>query len=273
MIENKKLHKEAMHVLKLTSRTFYIPINLLEPTLKNTVASAYLCMRAIDEIEDHEMLDPKTKQALLYATSALLNNENGFDVVKYRQLLKEYESILPEVTLRLGDWIMICPEGIVGKVKESTSIMANGMADWAGKGWYIRSEEELNDYTYYVAGLVGVMLSDIWKWYDNTETDTDLAIAFGRGLQSVNILRNQQEDHERGVNFIPDEWELDDMFHYATQNLSLGKKYMKDINNRNILLFCKIPLALAEKTLKALKNGREKISRKEVETIVGEITK
>ena len=67
-----KLQKEAMHVLKLTSRTFYIPIKLLNPTLRKTVGSAYLCMRAIDEIEDHEELNPDSKQHLLKATSKLL---------------------------------------------------------------------------------------------------------------------------------------------------------------------------------------------------------
>ncbi|WP_226035169.1 squalene/phytoene synthase family protein [Aquibacillus saliphilus] len=271
MSEAKKLQKEAMQVLKDTSRTFYIPISLLEPTLKKTVASAYLCMRAIDEIEDHEQLKPETKQNLLNAISTLL--KDNFDATKYRGLLEQHEAILPEVTLRLGDWITVCPNGIVEKVKESTSVMASGMADWARKDWCIKSKEELDDYTYYVAGLVGVMLSDIWKWYDNTETDKELAIAFGRGLQSVNILRNQQEDQVRGVSFMPDDWNRDDMFHYATTNLSLADEYMKDIKNRNILLFCKIPLALANKTLKALKNGREKISRNEVEAIVEQATK
>lgn len=260
-----------MHVLKDTSRTFYIPISLLEPTLKKTVASAYLCMRAIDEIEDHEMLDQDTKQALLYSTSLLLKSE--FDATAYQELLEPFESILPEVTLRLGDWIRVCPEGIVNKVKESTSIMAAGMADWVNKEWRITSKEELDDYTYYVAGLVGVMLSDIWKWYDNTETDRELAIAFGRGLQSVNILRNQQEDQERGVSFFPNDWTRDDMFHYATTNLSLADDYMKDIKTRNIHLFCKIPLALANKTIKALKNGQEKITRNEVNAIVEQATK
>lgn len=270
MIDEKRLQKEAMKVLKLTSRTFYIPITLLEPTLKKTVASAYLCMRAIDEIEDHEMLQPEIKQYLLQSISALLKSE--FDNERYQQLLEEYKTFLPEVTLRLGDWLRICPEGIVEQVKESTSIMAAGMGDWAMKDWQITSKEELDDYTYYVAGLVGVMLSDIWKWYDNTETDKELAIAFGRGLQSVNILRNQEEDSDRGVNFMPDNWNRDDMFHYATTNLNLGQEYIKDITNRNILIFCKIPLALADKTLKALKSGREKITRNEVESIVDQMT-
>ncbi|SES01745.1 squalene/phytoene synthase family protein [Salipaludibacillus aurantiacus] len=266
MYHDKKLQKEAMHMLKLTSRTFYIPITLLEPVLKKAVASAYLCMRAIDEIEDHHTLDSTTKQYLLRETGALL--ETNFDNEAYLRLVRPYRHLLPEVTVRLGDWLETCPADITGKVKESTRTMALGMADWTEKNWNIRTKEDLDDYTYYVAGLVGVMLSDIWEWRDGTKTDRDMAVAYGRGLQTVNILRNQDEDQERGVSFVPDGWTRDDLFAYAERNLALGDKYMKDLNSRSIILFCKVPLALAKKTLKALKNGREKISRNEVEETV-----
>ena len=131
MSTDTKLQKEAMHILKLTSRTFYIPIKLLNPTLRKTVGSAYLCMRAIDEIEDHEELEAEIKQHLLRSISKLLQSD--FDDVAYQQLLKPYENLLPEVTLRLGDWLIVCPENIIGKVKESTSIMADGMALWVEK--------------------------------------------------------------------------------------------------------------------------------------------
>lgn len=267
--ETAKLEKEAMHVLKLTSRTFYIPIKLLKSTLRETVASAYLCMRAIDEIEDHVDLEPEIKQKLLVETSKLL--KEPFDDEAYDDLVKPYQQNLPEVTLRLGDWLRFCPSGIVGKVKESTSLMAIGMAKWVEKNWQVRTKDDLDDYTYYVAGLVGVMLSDIWQWYDGTETSRDLAIGYGRGLQAVNVLRNKEEDAERGVRFFPDNWSRDDMFAYAEENLAMADKYMEDIHTKNIRLFCKIPLALAKKTLKALKSGKEKMSRAEVEETVEEI--
>ncbi|QKY71063.1 squalene/phytoene synthase family protein [Lentibacillus sp. CBA3610] len=270
MSEAKQLQKDANNILKQTSRTFYIPITLLKSPLNQTVGSAYLCMRAVDEIEDNEELDSETKQHLLRSTSKLLKQDN-FDEQGYRELVHPYDTQLPEVTLRLGDWIKICPAGIVENVKESTSVMAAGMADWAERGWDIKDETDLDDYTYYVAGLVGVMLSDIWKWYDGTETDRELAIGYGRGLQAVNILRNQDEDSERGVSFVPDGWTRDDLFTYTEKNLAKADEYMKDINTRTIKLFCRIPLALAKRTVKALKEGREKISRQEVETIVEDI--
>lgn len=264
-----KLQKDAMHVLKLTSRTFYIPIKLLNPTLRKIVGSAYLCMRAIDEIEDHEELHSETKQHLLYATSKLLQTK--FDNAAYIELVKPYEELLPEVTLRLGDWLSVCPGSFIEKVQESTSIMADGMAKWVEKDWVVKTKEDLDEYTYYVAGLVGVMLSDIWSIYDGTETDRELAIAYGRGLQVVNMLRNQDEDADRGVHFIPDGWTRADMFNYAELNLNKAEDYINSIKTKNILLFCKIPHTLARKTLNALTSGKEKMDRTEVETTVDEI--
>ncbi|HLQ72821.1 MAG TPA: squalene/phytoene synthase family protein [Bacillota bacterium] len=268
-----KLEKEAMKMLKETSRTFFIPISMLGKTLKKTVGSAYLCMRAIDEIEDHEELDLETKASLLRQTSDLLRKDS-FDNEQYLQLIEPYEHQLPEVSVRLADWLDVCPTDIVSEVKESTATMAVGMADWTTKNWDIQTKEDLDDYTYYVAGLVGVMLSDIWKWHADIDTDKDLAIGYGRGLQAVNILRNEDEDlDERGVSFMPEGWTRDDMFAYAEDNLRAADEYMKDITNRRINLFCKIPLALAKKTLEAMQSGKEKMSRVEVEEVVDEITK
>lgn len=272
MSNQKQLEKEAMHVLKETSRTFYIPITLLKRTLRLTVGSAYLCMRAIDEIEDHETMATDIKIRLLKETQKLLVASGDFDTTAYDQLVAPYQGQLPEVTLRLGDWLDVCPDGIVRKVREATAEMAGGMADWVEKDWVIHTKADLDDYTYYVAGLVGVMLSDIWKWYDGTETDHDLAVGFGRGLQAVNILRNQHEDYaERGVRFIPEGWTRDDVFDYARNNLQLGEAYLKDIQTKTITLFCKIPLRLAIRTLNAMEDGKEKMSRTEVEDVVEEV--
>lgn len=267
---NKVLQKEAMRVLKETSRTFYIPITFLQKELKMAVATAYLAMRAIDEIEDHEEIDNDTKHALLMATSELL--QKPFDANAYAALLAPQQDKLPEVTLRLADWLEACPARALPLVTAATSEMATGMAKWAKANWQVSTREDLDDYTYYVAGLVGVMLSDLWYEFEGIQTDRDLAIGYGRGLQAVNILRNEQEDlNERGVSFVPDGWGRPELFAYAAENLAKADEYMKSINKRTVLLFCRLPLALAHKTLKALRDGREKVSRAEVEQTVEEI--
>ncbi len=268
--DQKTLYKEAMQVLKETSRTFYIPITFLKNDLKMSVAAAYLAMRAIDEIEDHEMLSNDVKFDLLTGTSELL--KETFDAKAYEVLLAPYADQLPEVTLRLADWLTFCPEGSRKIVQASTSEMSFGMAKWAKANWQVHTREDLDDYTYYVAGLVGTMLSELWAWGADIQTDRDLAIGYGRGLQAVNILRNQHEDmDERGVSFVPDGWTREDLFAYAEENLAKADLYMKDINKRTVLLFCRLPLALAHKTLNAMKDGREKITRAEVEKTVNEV--
>ncbi len=268
--DQKRLYKEAMQVLKDTSRTFYIPITFLKNDLKVSVAAAYLAMRAIDEIEDHENLSNDVKFDLLSATSELL--KDTFDEEAYHALLAPYADQLPEVSLRLADWLTFCPEESRKIVQASTSEMAFGMAKWAKANWQVHTREDLDDYTYYVAGLVGTMLSELWAWGANVQTNRELAIGYGRGLQAVNILRNQHEDlDERGVSFVPEGWTRDDLFAYAEENLAKADLYMKDINKRTILLFCRLPLALAHKTLKAMQEGREKMTRAEVEQTVDEI--
>lgn len=268
--DQKRLYKEAMQVLKDTSRTFYIPITFLKNDLKVSVAAAYLAMRAIDEIEDHEELSNDMKFDLLTTTSELL--KDSFNEEAYQALLAPYADQLPEVTLRLADWLTFCPEESRKIVQASTSEMAFGMAKWAKANWQVRTREDLDDYTYYVAGLVGTMLSELWAWGADVQTDRELAIGYGRGLQAVNILRNQHEDlDERGVSFVPEGWTREDLFAYAEENLAKADLYMKDINKRTILLFCRLPLALAHKTLKAMQEGREKMTRAEVEQTVEEV--
>ncbi|MFB5282072.1 squalene/phytoene synthase family protein [Peribacillus sp. Hz7] len=266
MMEQNLLHKKAMDFLLTTSRTFFIPISHLPSGLQEAIGSAYLCMRAIDEIEDDSKLPADTKIFLLQSVAKLL--QEGHSAARIESLFTPFKKDLPEVTLLLSDWIAYCPPGALDKVLESTIEMAEGMAKWVAKNWTIETESDLDDYTYYVAGLVGVMLSDIWKWYDGTETNREQAIAFGRGLQTVNILRNRDEDAERGVQFFPKGWGFAEMLAHTEKNLAMAEKYCQTIQTKDIVHFCKIPLELAKATLVALKKGKEKINRVEVTEIV-----
>lgn len=271
MSKNTNLYNEAIDMLRATSRTFFIPINGLTPNLKEAVASAYLCMRAIDEIEDHQQLPASTKISLLNKVGNLL--ESSFSERDFSALFSPYQSSLPDVTLRIHDWIQVAPKSIQEKIFYWTSVMSKGMAKWVGKDWDIQTQEDLNSYTYYVAGLVGLLLDDIWKWHDGTSTDRELAVAYGRGLQAVNIIRNRKEDLERGVDFFPDGWDFPEMFGYAKRNLSKADRYVEELEKGPILDFCKIPLALAHGTLKAIELGKTKLSRDSVLKIVQKVTK
>lgn len=184
------LRDNALTILQETSRTFYIPISRLPDRLLEAVASAYLCMRAIDEVEDHPDLDNFSKSQILRQISLNLQAGTENSTKEDFAFGLVHREILPEVTLRIGEWAMLAPDSIAPRVWDATAAMADRMAYWAGNNWDIRTEIELDQYTFSVAGAVGLLLSDLWNWYDGTQTNRSYAIGFGRGLQAVNIARN-----------------------------------------------------------------------------------
>ena len=268
------LRHRALETLKQTSRTFYIPIVRLPGELQDAVASAYLCMRAIDEIEDTPDLDNYTKAKLLRSIS--LRMQEVTDIDTYTRIgsdLTAYSDILPEVSLCIGEWASLAPESIAPRICDATAAMADRMAYWAEQNWEITTESDLDRYTFSVAGAVGLLLSDLWSWYDNTNTDRTQAIAFGRGLQAVNIVRNQGEDSQRGVSFIPEGWSNRDVQDYARKQLKQAKLYIESLpKDSPALSFCQIPYVLAKGTLDAISLGKPKLSRHDVLNLVEKVT-
>jgi farnesyl-diphosphate farnesyltransferase len=263
----------ALTILQETSRTFYIPISRLPDRLLDAVASAYLCMRAIDEVEDHPELDNFSKAKILRQISLNLQAGTEHSTVEDFAGGLSHRERLPEVTLRVGEWAMLAPSSIAPRVWDATAAMADRMAYWAENNWTIHTEAELDQYTFSVAGAVGLLLSDLWAWYDGTRTDRSQAIGFGRGLQAVNIARNHGEDLRRGVSFFPDGWTTTDIHAYARRNLQLADLYTRSLPKGPALDFCKIPLALAHGTLDVMALGKEKLSRSDVMALVQQITR
>lgn len=262
---------DALELLEETSRTFFIPISRLPGGLQDAVISGYLCLRAIDEIEDHPRLDNRAKATLLRSISRVL--QTSFDADDFTAALSHYQQELPEVTLRVGEWALLAPSPVAPRVWEATATMADRMAQWADDGWTIRTEADLDRYTFGVAGSVGLLLSDLWAWYDGTQTNRLNAVGFGRGLQAVNILRNHAEDVARGVEFFPPGWQDEDMQTYARRNLALADAYASALPPGPVLDFCSIPLALAYATLDALARGDSKLSRNDVLQIVNQASR
>ena len=269
------LRNRALETLKQTSRTFYIPIVRLPEKLQDAVASAYLCMRAIDEIEDTPNLDNQTKARLLRGISLRMQEITHIDAYARIGLdLAPYSDVLPEVSLNIGEWASLAPDSIAPRVWDATAAMSDRMAYWAEQNWQISSESDLDRYTFSVAGAVGLLLSDLWSWYDGTQTNRTQAIAFGRGLQAVNIVRNQGEDAQRGVSFVPDGWTNRDVQDYAQVQLQQAKLYIEALPQGSpALSFCQIPYVLAKGTLDAISIGKPKLSRLDVLSLVEKVTK
>ncbi|WP_067479344.1 squalene/phytoene synthase family protein [Actinomadura hibisca] len=252
---------DADRVLRETSRTFSIPISQLPDGLRETVTSAYLMMRAIDEVEDGLAFEPHDRTRVLLHIARTLQGALGRATVEFDTAMLAPG---PEVTRRIAEWAALAPAAVAPHIWEATSGMAYRMADWTASAHTIETESDLDAYTFSVAGAVGLLLSNLWAWHDATLTSTVHAIGFGRGLQSVNMLVNRADDLERGVDFYPRGWDYVDMRSYAGRHLALGDIYLSRLNPGPIREFCRVPLALAHGTLRALDDGRSSLTRAEV---------
>jgi farnesyl-diphosphate farnesyltransferase len=230
-------------------------------------------MRAIDEIEDHPTLTGSVKAKLLNTLSLLLQSQTTVEDFAHQSFQEIFSANgdLPEVSTRLAEWACYAPKFIAPRVWEATASMADRMAQWALNGFKVVTQADLDRYTYGVAGAVGLMLCDLWAWFEKLQVNRSRAIQFGRGLQLVNIIRNRQEDLARGVDFYPDGWDDERMHAYALSNLNDFDEYAQTLPKTTFLKFSSIPRALAYATLDALAQGREKLSRGEVGEIVSHL--
>jgi farnesyl-diphosphate farnesyltransferase len=265
------LEKSATEVLRDTSRTFYLSIVRLPQGVRQAVMASYLSMRAIDEIEDHEHLEKPTKIRLLCEISRSFQMTPPLAPQWFSSALKEYRDALPEVTNRLEEWASLPPRTIAPAIYEAVGRMARRMAYWVERDWRINTRRDLDRYTFSVAGAVGVLLSELWTWYDGTRSRRRDAVGYGRGLQAVNILRNRLEDLTRGVDFFPDGWTDDVFLSYAVSNLSRGDVYVNGFPPGPAREFCSGPQVLAYATLDALARGESKVSRSVVLDLFVEI--
>lgn len=264
---------DMLAALKETSRTFYLPVVRLPAGLREAVAAGYLSMRALDEIEDHPELTNHEKAALLSGLSLALQGQTsleGFDRRPIDELLTPFEGRLPPVSRQLADWAMLAPAAVAPRIWEAIAAMADRMAHWARAGWRIDSLEDLDRYTFSVAGAVGILLCDLLAFFDGAQVDRSKAVLFGRGLQLVNILRNRSDDLARGVDFLPPGYSVERAGAYARECLDRAESYALSVPSRAFHAMYQIPLKLAFATLDALARGEAKLSRETVLALVAE---
>jgi farnesyl-diphosphate farnesyltransferase len=206
------------HSLQGVSRTFALTIPQLPAPLCRAVSNAYLLCRIADTIEDEPAISAKQKR---YFSQQFIRVVEG--KVAAERFAAELAPLLSESTLPAErDLIRNVPRVIRitrsfnarqrDILARAVSIMARGMSvfqsnrDVSG----LKDMPELDSYCYYVAGVVGEMLTELFCDYSrDIEKKRDammkLAISFGQGLQMTNILKDMWEDRLRGACWLPQE--------------------------------------------------------------------
>jgi farnesyl-diphosphate farnesyltransferase len=203
-------------VLPAVSRTFALTIPQLPGSLKKVVTNAYLLCRIADTIEDDGGLEAETKHRL---------HAEFIEVIAGTRSAREFsDAVVPMVSEEMLDAeieLIANTDRVVAvthsfnttqraALERCVTTMCKGMPRFQDhkslRG--LADLDELNEYCYYVAGVVGEMLTELFCDYSediaaNGDAMRRLSICFGQGLQMTNILKDVWEDRRTDTCWLP----------------------------------------------------------------------
>lgn len=204
------------YILQGVSRTFALTIPQLPTTLRHVIGNAYLLCRIIDTIEDDNALSIEQTRQLsdmfIEVVSGNISAEKFtdelFPLLSDHTIPAEHELIknTPSVIRVTHSFNATQQKALERCVR----IMGKGMAAYQATETLdgLKDLTAMNQYCYYVAGVVGEMLTELFCDYStevnrNKATLMKLAVSFGQGLQMTNILKDIWEDRKRGACWLP----------------------------------------------------------------------
>lgn len=204
------------HVLQYVSRTFALTIPQLPVDLRRVVSNAYLLCRIADTIEDDNAVDSEQTRRLAELFVQVVAGN-----VPAEQFSEELYPLLSEHTIEEEHDLIKNTDSVIrithsfnenqrNALERCIRIMAKGMADYQDAETLdgLKSLAAMDDYCYYVAGVVGEMLTELFCDYSdeinaNKAELMKLAVSFGQGLQMTNILKDIWDDRARGACWLP----------------------------------------------------------------------
>ena len=205
-------------ILPHVSRTFALTIPQLPEELRISVTNAYLLCRIADTIEDEPALSPLDTLAFMQRFMAALAGRADIATLARDLASRLSERTLPterQLVENLGRVLSVTlalREAQRAAILRCVELMCYGMPHFQATASLsgLSKVEDLNDYCYYVAGVVGDMLTDLFCDYSPAIARrraglSRLAVSFAQGLQMTNILKDVWEDRSRGACWLPQE--------------------------------------------------------------------
>lgn len=273
-------------LLQKTSRTFALSIPLLPEDLQRSVGVAYLLFRIADTIEDELPCPIKERRLALLSISDRFAEapEVMSEVLKAMHFNPESLEYSGYSDLLEGTGVLIQAFQSLSAAERAPiashlSRTCKGMACYLGRDLSSGTVQDLKEYCYIVAGIVGEMLTELFILHESELSPArskllNEATAFGEGLQLVNIIRDATDDLHAGRCYLPRSIDRQQLIELAQSNLARATSYIRTLHEGNIhpgiVRFNALNLALASATIEAVhKHGPgAKVGRKEVENIL-----
>ena len=213
-------HQLLTTLLRDVSRSFYLTLRVLPASVRPQIGLAYLLARATDTIADTGLVSVDQRlRALDDLRARILGSRRtplALGEFAGRQGSPSERILLERVEEAIGLLETLSPPDRQ-RVREALSTITSGQeldlrrfaGASAGKIAALQTDEELDDYTYRVAGCVGEFWTRMCRAHLFPAEPLDDAallangVRFGKGLQLVNILRDLPADLAQGRCYLP----------------------------------------------------------------------
>lgn len=209
-------------LLEKTSRSFYPTLKYLPKKIRGQIGLLYLLARVADTIADSKEGETESLiQALTEYNEVAQGRSTKLPDLAHLadiqanadegELLRNVQKVVDALKIYTeGDQqrMLECLDVIVGG--QILDLQRFGIAREGGNISALQTEQELDDYTYRVAGCVGVFWTKMSLAHiisipnDKEELFFENGIRFGKALQMINILRDIPEDLRFGRCYIPE---------------------------------------------------------------------
>jgi farnesyl-diphosphate farnesyltransferase len=212
-------------LLKQVSRLFYTTLVVVPADVRDQVSLAYLFARAADTIADTELIDrPRRLDYLSQFKTQFVSDHISWPQVRdIREAMGPLQQHGAERVLleRLEDCFRLFqtfPMEDRRRIQRLMTTLTQGMEMdlivFPGRSstdlTALKTLEDLDRYTYYVAGCVGEFWTDLmcahrgalrsWKVREMSE----VGVRFGKGLQLTNVVKDISHDLQKGRCYVPE---------------------------------------------------------------------
>ncbi len=270
------------HHLERVSRSFAFCIAELDPPLQGWVGNAYLLCRIADTIEDSSWGD------------------RALQLEAFDRFLEFFDLPEAELTRNVTEWVATFPSDVPpaeqellgdtdrllvelrgmpfevqARIRETIENMVRGMRHFVERsecGIQLQTLSETNGYCFFVAGVVGELLTHLQKIFlkESNPVGGEVlrdAYHFGLFLQKVNLLKDEMEDLKVGRSLVSDR---NGLLQSMRVHAERAFEYLVNIPDgaRSFRLFCAWSLFMGLKILPLIKTKLGHAKKKRVSRIV-----
>lgn len=211
-------------LLKGVSRSFYLTLRVLPAGMRDPIGLAYLLARAADTIADTSLILPQQRLELLLALRDQVNGatDDGTLMPRLAAEVAGQQALSDEKVLleSLGPALTVLSQLSQADrtaVRDIVSTLTTGMEfdlrtfpdENSGQIGVLREWQELDRYTYLVAGCVGEFWTKMTYAHmpgtlkGDSEAMLLRGVRFGKALQMTNVLRDCAKDLRIGRCYLP----------------------------------------------------------------------